>query len=156
MIKIGGHHYDIELSKISSLPSVADFQAKANRESAADEHKSIDLFETALKGIESGYHQCFVHLPAELEYFYPLCGIYELLKPDGLTGQSLKQIFDDLRGKSRTGKKSKETETKACDAAFRFVYLMLMGSLDIKYDARDEQKSLNILNHVMMNQNIFT
>jgi len=58
-IKIGDAYYDIEVSKIPYLSSFVDFQATSQPQSTDFVHGPIPLFDIALKGIESGYRQCF-------------------------------------------------------------------------------------------------
>lgn len=69
-IKIGDVRYDIDVSKI---PSFVDFQANAQPQSTKLVHDPIPLFDIALKGIQSGYRQCFCSLPADFSQHRILC-----------------------------------------------------------------------------------
>jgi hypothetical protein len=89
--------YDIDVSKIPYLSSFVDFQANAQPQSIDFVHDPIPLFDIALKGIESGYRQCFRSLPADLSQHRVLCETYDYLRIDVLGGQSINEIFNDLK-----------------------------------------------------------
>ena len=67
-------------------------------------HKQQSLFtvlslDVALKGIESGYRQCFRSIPSSLSQHHTLCDTYELLCVDVLGGQFINEIFNDLKSR---------------------------------------------------------
>lgn len=143
-IKIGDVQYEIEVLKIPYLASFVDFQAISRPESTQFVHGPIPLFDIALKGIISGYRQCFRSLPADLSQHHTLCETYEFLCVDILAGQSIDDIFNDLKaGKSDYDGygKTKGNKTKARDTAFKLLYLLLLG--DFKNEARDSAKVFN-------------
>ncbi|KFY46651.1 hypothetical protein V495_02317 [Pseudogymnoascus sp. VKM F-4514 (FW-929)] len=107
-IKIGDKNYDIELSKIPYLASFADFQSKAQPESKELVHGPITHFDVALKGVESGFRQCFRSLPPDLAQHHALAETYQFLCVDVLGGQSLDQIIVALK----SGKDDYELEYK--------------------------------------------
>jgi hypothetical protein len=72
--------YDIDVSKIPYLSSFVDFQANTQPQSTEFVHGPILLFNVALKGIESGYRQCFRSLPADLSQHHILCDTYDFLR----------------------------------------------------------------------------
>ncbi len=85
-------------------------------------HDPIPLFEVALKGIESGYRQCFRTLHTELSKYQPLCETYEPLSVDTSSGKSVNGIFKELK----SGREVKGKKSKARDAAFKLLYLILL------------------------------
>ena len=96
-ISVGDVRYDIDVSKIPYLLSFVDFQANAQPQSIELVHDPIPLFDTALKGIGSGYRQCFRSLPADLSQHRILCDTYDFLRVDVLGGQSINEISRDLK-----------------------------------------------------------
>lgn len=116
------------------LSSFVNFEANAQPQSTEFVHDSIPLFKVALIGIESGYRQCFRTLPTDLSQYQTLCETYELLCVDILSGQSINEIFNDLKsGKSdyeleyKRYQEVKGNKSKARDTAFKLLYLVLLG-----------------------------
>ncbi len=145
-IRIGDVRYDIDVSKIPYLSSFVDFQANAQPQSTELVHDPIPLFDIALKGIESGYRQCFRSLPADLSQHRILCDTYDFLRVDVLGGQSINEIFRDLKsGQSDYDREErreiKGDKSKARDTAFKLLYLILLG--DFKDEMRDSAKVFN-------------
>jgi len=147
-IRIGDVRYDIDVSKIPYLLSFVDFQANAQPQSTELVHDPIPLFDIALKGIESGYRQCFRSLPADLSQYRILCDTYDLLRVDVLGGQSINEIFRDLKsGQSDYDREErreiKGEKSKARDTAFKLLYLILLR--DFKDEMQDSAKVFNAL-----------
>jgi hypothetical protein len=145
-IRIGDVHYDMDVSKILYLSSFVDFQANAQPQSTEFAHGPIPLFNIALKGIESGYRQCFRSLPADLSQHRILCDTYDFLRIDVLGRQSINEIFNDLKsGQSDYGREErreiKGDKSKARDTAFKLLYLILLG--DFKNETKDSAKVFN-------------
>jgi len=141
-IRIGDVHDDIEVSKIPYLSSFVDFRANAQPQSTEFVHGPIPLFDVALKGIESGYRQCFRSLPADLSQHHTLCDTYEFLCVNILGGQSINEIFNDLRsGKSDLELEYEGNKSKARDTAFKLLYLILLG--EFKDETMDGVKIFN-------------
>lgn len=145
-IRIGDVRYDIDVSKIPYLSSFVDFQANAQPQSTELVHDPIPLFDIALKGIESGYRQCFRSLPADLSQHRILCDTYDFLRVDVLGGQSINEIFRDLKsGQSDYDREErreiKGDKSKARDTAFKLLYLILLG--DFKDEMQDSAKVFN-------------
>jgi hypothetical protein len=141
--------YDIDVSKIPYLSSFVDFQANAQPQSIDFVHDPIPLFDIALKGIESGYRQCFRSLPADLSQHRVLCETYDYLRIDVLGGQSINEIFSDL--KSGQGDYDREErreirgdKSKARDTAFKLLYLVLLGEF-----ADETKDSVKVFNAVL-------
>lgn len=153
-------HYDIEVSKIPYLSSFVNFRANAQPQSTEFIHGPIPLFDVALKGIESGYRQCFRSLPAELSRHHTLCDTYQLLCVDILAGQSINEIFNDLK----SGKNDYEREYKRCreikgnkskarDTAFKLLYLILFG--EFQDETKDSAKIFNAVLFVVSHSATF-
>jgi hypothetical protein len=147
-IRIGDVSYDIEVSKIPYLSSFVDFQTNAQSQTTEFVHGPIPLFDVALKGIESGYRQCFRSLPPDLSQHYTLCDTYELLCVDVLGGQSISEIFNDMKSGQSDYEREygryreiKGNKSKARDTAFKLLYLILLG--DFKDETRDSAKIFN-------------
>ncbi|MCJ1309131.1 hypothetical protein MMC25_002786 [Agyrium rufum] len=96
-ITVGGVHYDIDITKIPHLSSFVNFQANAQGQSTELVHEPTLLFDIALKGIESGYRQCFRSLPTDLFQHHTLCDTYHFLHVDILGGQSINEIITDFK-----------------------------------------------------------
>jgi hypothetical protein len=138
--------YDIDVSKIPYLSSFVDFQANAHPQSTEFVHGPIPLFNIALKGIESGYRQCFRSLPADLSQHRILCDTYDFLRVDVLGGQSINEIFNDLKSGQKDYDREERREikgdkSKARDTAFKLLYLILLG--DFKDETKDSAKVFN-------------
>jgi hypothetical protein len=138
--------YNIEVSKIPYLSSFVNFQTNAQAQNTEFVHGPIPLFDVALKGIESGYRQCFRSLPPDLSQHRILCDTYDFLRIDVLGGQSINEIFNDLKsGQSDYDREErreiKGDKSKARDTAFKLLYLILLG--DFKDETRDSAKVFN-------------
>jgi hypothetical protein len=153
-------HYDIDVSKIPYLSSFVNFGANAQPQSTDFVHNPISLFDVALKGIESGYRQCFRALPTDLSQYKTLCETYELLCVDILSGQSIDQIFNDLKsGKSdyeleyKRYREVKGNKSKARDTAFKLLYLILLG--EFQDEMKDSAKIFNAVLFVVSHSGTF-
>jgi hypothetical protein len=153
-------HYDIEVSKIPYLSSFVNFRENAQLQSIEFVHVPIPLFNVALKGIESGYRQCFRSIPTDLSQHHTLCETYDFLGVDILGGQSISEIFRDLK----SGKTDYELEyiyyrvvkgnkSKARDTAFKLLYLILLG--EFKDETEDSVKVYNAVLFVMSHSGTF-
>ena len=145
-IRTGDVRYDIDVSKIPYLLSFVDFQANAQSQSTELVHDPSPLFDIALKGIESGYRQCFRSLPADLSQHRILCDTYDFLRVDVLDEQSISEIFRDLKsGQSDYDREEireiKGDKSKARDTAFKLLYLILLR--DFKDEMQDSAKVFN-------------
>ncbi|KAI9774393.1 MAG: hypothetical protein M1840_004287 [Geoglossum simile] len=159
-IRIGDVHYDIEVSKIPYLLSFANFQANSQPQSTELVHGPIPLFNVVLKGIESGYRQCFRSMPPDLAQHRTLCETYEFLQVDILGGQAITEIFNDLKsGKTDYTPEDKYSrpvrgrKSEARDTAFKLVYLILLG--EFKDENKDSTKVFNAVLFVVSHSGIF-
>ncbi|KAI4680848.1 hypothetical protein J4E81_010032 [Alternaria sp. BMP 2799] len=151
LITIGDVKYDVDLSQIPYLSSFDDFQAKAQPDATELVHGPIPLFDVALKGIQSGYRQCFRNLPPELQQYHVLCETYEFLGINVLDKRRIDQIFSDLRlcriDWDPEDEDTKGVKSKARDAAFRLLYLILLG--EFEDDKMDGDKAYNAVLFVL-------
>jgi hypothetical protein len=145
LITIGGVNYDIDVSQIPYLSSFANFNGKAQPQGTELVHGPIPLMDAALNGIQSGYRQCFRALPPDLSQHHILCETYDFLGIDVLGEQYVDEIFADLKAcktdyelEYKCYLAVKGNKSKARDAAFKLLYLILVGEF------RDEgvQRSL--------------
>lgn len=126
--------YDIDVSQVPYLSSFVDFQAKAQPQGTKLVHGPIPLIDVALKGIQSGYRQCFRTLPSDLSQHHILCDTYEFLGIDVLGEQHIDEIFTDIKAcktdyelEYKNYVAIKGNKSKARDGAFKLLYLILMG-----------------------------
>lgn len=158
-IRIGDVMYDIDVSRIPYLSSFVRFQSAAQPQKEFI-HNSIPLFDTALKGLESGYRACFRLLPADLSRFHTLCDTYDFLRIDVLGGQSI----DDIIVRLKAGKTDYELEYKryrairgdkstAREAAFQLLFLILL--FDFKNPMKDSNKVFNAVLFVVSHSGTF-
>ena len=159
-VRIGDVSYDIDLSKIPYLSSFVDFHTAAQPRTTEFVHGPIPLLDIAIKGIESGYRQCFRSLPPDLSQHHTLCDTYELLCVDVLGGQSINEIFNDLKSGQRDYeceykryREIKGNKSKARDAAFKLLYLILLG--DFKDETRDSAKIFNAVLYLVSHSATF-
>ena len=154
LITIGDVKYDVDLSQVPYLSSFADFQAKAQPDATELVHGPIPLFNVALKGIQSGYRQCFRNLPPEISQYHVLCETYEFLGVNVLGEHRIDQIFSDLRlCKIDWDEDTKGGKSKARDAAFRLLYLILLG--EFEDEKKDGDKAYNAVLFVVSHPGTF-
>ena len=152
--------YSIEVSKVPYLASFASFQHSAKSQSKILTHGPIPLFDTALKGIESGYRQCFRLLPADLSQHHTLCETYDFLQVDVLGGQPLDEIINDLKSRKTDYEleykrciEIKGNKTKARDSAFKFLYFLLM--CDFENESKVGNKVYNAVLFIVSHSGTF-
>lgn len=124
--------YDIDVSQIPYFSSFVNFQGKAQPQGTELVHGPIPLIDEALKGIQSGYRQCFRALPPDLSQHHILCETYDFLGIDVLGEQHVGDIFTDLKAcktdyeiEYKSYSAIKGNKLKARDAAFKLLYLIL-------------------------------
>lgn len=148
-IKIGGVEYSINLSKIPYLASFVRLQKGTNPDATEFVHGRINLFDVALKGIESGYRQCFRSLPTNLSQYRTLFETYKFLHIDILKGLSIDEVIANLKvGKADYDPEERRSipgnKSLARDTAFQLLYLIQRAEFE------DEMKvSMKLFNAVM-------
>lgn len=125
-------NYNIDISQIPYFSSFVDFQGKAQPQVAEVVHGPIPLIVAALKGIQSGYRQCFTALPLDLSQHHVLCETYDFLGIDVLGEQHVGEIFTNFKAckteyelEYKRYLAIKGNKSKARDAAFKLLYLIL-------------------------------
>jgi hypothetical protein len=123
-------------------------------------HGPIPLFDVALKGIELGYRHCFRSLPPELDQHHILCETYEFLGIRILDGVVLDNIIKDLKaGKTdyeleyKYYKAVKGNKSKARDAAYKLLNLLLVGTFE--NENKDAAKIFNAVLFVLSHSATF-
>ncbi|KAB8202240.1 hypothetical protein BDV34DRAFT_237091 [Aspergillus parasiticus] len=96
-LKIGHSLYHVGLSMIPYLESCVRFDFTSRPHGSEYTHSDIPLFDTALKGLESGYRFCFRPLPVDPAQYHVIWETYDFLRVDVLGGQTIDRIFVDLR-----------------------------------------------------------
>jgi hypothetical protein len=103
----------------------------------------------ALKGIESGYRQCFRSLPTDLSQYRTLFETYKFLNIDVLSGLSIDDVIPNLKvGKADYDPEERRSipgnKSLARDTALQLLYLIQQA------DFEDEVKvSMKLFNAVM-------
>lgn len=112
-------------------------------------HEHINLFDVSLKGVDSGYRQCFRSLPIGLSQYRSLFETYNFLGVDVLSGMSLDDVIANLKaGKADYDRDERRSisgnKSLARDTAFQLLQLMLCAPLE------DETKErMKLFNAVM-------
>lgn len=140
-LKIGDTFYNVDISAIPYLSSFVRFQRLAQPQNTKFVHGNIPLFDIALKGLESGYRQCFRSLRGDIPQYHTLCGTYDFLGVDILAGQSIDDIFADLRAcktnyelEYKRYRAVRGDKSRSRNAAFRLLFLI------IRSEFSDEKK----------------
>ncbi|RDW58873.1 hypothetical protein BP6252_13349 [Coleophoma cylindrospora] len=148
-IRIGDVDHTIYVPKIPYLESFVRLQKVTRPQATEFVHEPIKLFDVALKGVESGFRQCFRCLPTDLSQYRNLFQTYKFLKVDILSHLSIDQIIANLKvGRSDYDPEERRRITGnkglARDTAFQLLYLILHP------ESRDEKKDgIKIFNAVM-------
>jgi hypothetical protein len=141
------------------LASLVKLQKDAQPETTEFIHGPIPLFDIALRGIESGYRQCFRSLPVNLSEYRTLCETYKFLSVDVLNHMSLDAIIVNLKvGKTEYDvdygdRPIRGNKKLARDTAFQLLYLMLLGQLE--NETKDVQKLYNAVMFVVSHPGTF-
>ncbi|KAH7092357.1 hypothetical protein FB567DRAFT_625376 [Paraphoma chrysanthemicola] len=125
-ITIGNERYEVDVSGIPRFATLVPKNGDNATQSTEFVHEAIPLFDIALKGVESGYRQCFRLMSVHITAYQTLCNTYELLQVDVCKGRTLSDIIKDLKA----GQEYDEVRdrSKARDAAFKLVYCMLQDT----------------------------
>ncbi|KAL9097152.1 MAG: hypothetical protein Q9165_000579 [Trypethelium subeluteriae] len=127
--------YSVNVSKIPYFASFIQLQRVTRPEATEFIHEPIDLFDVALKGVDSGYRQCFRSLPIDLSHYRTLFKTYKFLNVDILSGLSLNEVIANLK----VGQGDYDPEERrripgdkglARNTAFQFLYLIMYAQFD--------------------------
>tara|TARA_R110002003_G_scaffold2519_1_gene24403 strand:+ start:461 stop:1141 length:681 start_codon:yes stop_codon:yes gene_type:complete len=141
-ITIGNVRYEIDVSRIPLLATLALESRENSPHSSEIVHEAIPLFDVALKGIESGYRQCFRLMSCHITAYRTLCNTYDFLQVDVCRGRTLNETIKDL--KAGQVYDEDRDKSKARDAAFKLVYSMLQAT----FRSNDKHKNI-IFNAVL-------
>jgi hypothetical protein len=148
-IKIGDVDYSVPLPKIPYFASFVRLQNVTHPDATEFVHEPINLFDVALKGIESGHRQCFRSLSMDLSQYRTLFETYKFLNVDVLGGLTMDEVIANLKvGKSDYDPEERRTirgnKGLARDTALQLLYLILHAQFE------DETKdSMKLFNAVM-------
>ncbi|TGO46597.1 hypothetical protein BCON_0316g00080 [Botryotinia convoluta] len=168
-ISFGSHHYLVELSKVPWLGAYIDLVPRDNAsytqpgyESEYEPGQSVPYLFIAAQGIISGYYFCFNMLPPELSHYYKLCQALDVISAENLSSspRSLQGLWDSiaLYRKSETSQDDRMFHrARAGTAAFKFVYLMILGDfhLDSEVLKAKQKLALMFVKTVLSNQDDF-
>ncbi|KZM27763.1 isoprenoid biosynthetic process [Ascochyta rabiei] len=87
-ITIGNVRCETDVSRIPRLASPVLNSGDSSSQLTEIIHEAIPLFDVALKGIESGYRQCFRSMSSDITLYRTLCDTYDFLHVDVYTFQS--------------------------------------------------------------------
>lgn len=135
--------YEIDLSRIPRLASLVLNSSESSTHSTEIIHEAIALFDVALKGVETGYRQCFRSMPSDITRYRTLCATYDFLRVDVCKGRTLGEIIKDLKAAQDYDDEYRD-KSKARDAAFKLVYSILQDT----FQSNDKHKN-TIFNAVL-------
>jgi hypothetical protein len=148
-IRIGDMDYSVNVSKMPYFESFIRLQKVTQPEATELIHEPINLFDVGLKGVESGYRQCFRSLPTDLSQYRTLFETYKFLEVDVLSGMSIDEVIANLKlGKADYDPEERRAipgdKSLARDTAFQLLCLILHVQLE------DETKTrMKLFNAVM-------
>ena len=157
-MKMGDKDYKVDVSKIPYLASFVQRQKSTRPGATKFFHEPISLFDVALKGIESGYRQCFRSLATDLSQYRTLFETYQLLNVDVLSGLSVNEVIANLKvGKSDFDPDERRpipgNKSLARDTALQLLYLILHAQLENQ--TRDNMKLFNAVMFVVSHPGTF-
>jgi hypothetical protein len=157
-IRIGDMDYSVHLSKIPYLASFVRLQKVTQPDPTKFIHGPINLFDVALKGVESGYRQCFRSMPTDLSQYRTLFETYKFLDVDVLTGLSIDEVIANLKvGKADYDPEERRpirgNKSLARDTAFQLLYLIL--HVQFENGTKDSMKLFNAVMFVVSHPGTF-
>ncbi|TGO09561.1 hypothetical protein BTUL_0161g00140 [Botrytis tulipae] len=168
-ISFGCHHYVVELSKVPWLGAYIDLVPRDNAsytqpgyESEYEPGQSIPYLFIAAQGIINGYYFCFNMLPPELSHYYRLCQALDAISAENLSSnlESLQGLWTSIAfyGDPKTSQDVRILHrARAGTAAFKFVYLMILGDFppDSEVPEEKQELALRFVKTVLSNQDDF-
>jgi hypothetical protein len=159
-LRIGDTFYNVDISTIPYLSAFARFQRISQPQKTEFIHGNIALFDVALRGLESGYRQCFRSLRGDIPQYHTLCETYDFLGVDVLGGQSIDDIFADLKAckpayqfEYTRDRAVKGDKSRARDAAFRLLFLIIRG--EFSDEKNDPAKVYNAVQFIVSHPGTF-
>ncbi|TGO36778.1 hypothetical protein BHYA_0115g00290 [Botrytis hyacinthi] len=168
-ISFGCHHYVVELSKVPWLGAYIDLVPRDNAsytqpgyESEYEPGRSVPYLFIAAQGIINGYYFCFNMLPPELSHYYRLCQALDVISAENLSSnlESLQGLWTSIAfyGDPKTSQDVRILHrARAGTAAFKFVYLMILGDFppDSEVPEGKQKLALRFVKTVLSNQDDF-
>ncbi|KAF7926902.1 uncharacterized protein EAE98_006286 [Botrytis deweyae] len=167
-ISFGSHRFVVELSKVPWLGAYINLVPRDNAsytqpgyESEYEPDQSVPYLFIAAQGVINGYYFCFNMLPPELSYYYKLCQALDVISAKNLSSspESLLGLWNSIL--LYTDPKTSQDDrmlhrARAGTAAFKFVYLMILGDFPDS-NVRDSKQILALLfvQTVLYNQDDF-
>lgn len=132
-IKVGNKDYTVDIVKMPFFAPLVHLQQDKQPEAQLFVHRPINLFDVALKGVESGYRHCIRSLPTDLSQYNILFDTYKVLGVDVLGGLTTKQVTANLKPSEadhdpEERRKGPGSRTQARDSAFQLLYIILHPS----------------------------
>jgi hypothetical protein len=159
-LKIGDTFHNVDISSIPYLSAFIRFQRLSQPQKTEFIHGNIALFDVALRGLESGYRQCFRSLRGDIPQYHTLCETYDFLGVDVLAGQSIDNIFADLRAcktdyelEYKRYRAVRGDKSRARDAAFRLLFLIIHG--EFSDEKKDPAKVYNAVLFIVSHPGTF-
>lgn len=159
-LKIRDTFYNVNISAILYLSSFVRFQRLAQPQNTKFVYSNIPLFDIALKGLESGYRQCFRSLRGNIQQYHTLYGTYNFLGVDILAGQSINNIFADLRAyktnyelEYKRYRAIRGDKSRSRNAAFRLLFLIIRS--EFSNEKKDPAKVYNAVLFVVSHPGTF-
>jgi hypothetical protein len=157
-ITIGDIKYSIDASKMPYLESFIRLHKATQPQETEIIHWPISLFDVALKGVESGYRQCFRCLPTDVSQYRTLFQTYKLLEVDVLSNLSIDQVIANLKvGRADYDYEERRripgTKSLARDTSFRLLYLILYPQYTD--ETKDRMKLFNAVMFVVSHPGTF-
>ncbi|KAI8961914.1 hypothetical protein F5Y11DRAFT_366246 [Daldinia sp. FL1419] len=158
-IQVGEKEYSVDVKKIPYFESFLNFQQKAGQSTTSvPVHGEIPFFDTINYGVSKGYRHFFRRMPVQLSDYHKLCETLEFLTIDLLAGQKLNNIMDDMREckgdfDMEERREIEGNKSLARDAAFRLVYMFLLG--EFESEVRDRDMAYNATLFVVSHPRVF-
>ena len=157
-IRIGGINYSIDMSKMPYFESYIRHEKASQPQAAEITHGPINLFDVALKGVESGYRQCFRCLPSDLSHYHTLFQTYKFLNVNVLSNLSIDQVIANLKaGKADYDPEERQrisgNKSLARDTAFQLLHLILYPQYGD--ETKDKMKLFNAVMFVVSHPGTF-
>ncbi|KAI1657673.1 hypothetical protein F4813DRAFT_389408 [Daldinia decipiens] len=153
-IQVGETEHLVNINDFPYFKAFIDFQQKSGQDTTpVPTHGDIPFFDVINYGVSNGFRHFFRRMPVQLSDYHTLCETLEFLAIDVLAGQKLRDIMNDLR-KCKSDYDYDGTEIKglksiARDAAFRLLYIFLLGEFEseIRDRAMAYNTALFVLSH---------
>ncbi|KAI1502066.1 hypothetical protein F5X99DRAFT_380500 [Biscogniauxia marginata] len=150
-VKVGDSEYVVDIGKIPYFASFLRFQRMSRQcsESAVPEHDDLPFFATINHAVKHGYRHFFRGMSDNLADYQVLCETLERLAVDVLGGAGLKDVFDEIRSYKAKWFDDDELGTNrrlrlcARDAAFKLLYMFILGEFEAEAEVRDSQSAFN-------------